>query len=76
MGVEVVPTVAWNYPTPATLSAYLAKAAAGVSTDAADDSAAPVIDDEFNRLLNEIEGMSEEDVQKLLDQDFGDTGIE
>ena len=38
VGVEVVPTVAWNYPTPATLSVYLARQAGG-ATEIGDEPA-------------------------------------
>jgi acyl-CoA synthetase (AMP-forming)/AMP-acid ligase II/acyl carrier protein len=76
LGVEVVPTVAWNYPTPATLSKYLARAAAGVEEASETDvGATSAADDEFSRLLAEIENLSEEEAQKLLDQD-GSAGTE
>ncbi len=65
VGVDVVPTVAWNYPTPATLSQYLARAVAG-DADAAQDVEAVPLDDEFARLLAEIEGLSDEEAQKRL----------
>jgi acyl-CoA synthetase (AMP-forming)/AMP-acid ligase II/acyl carrier protein len=68
LGVPVVPTVAWNYPTIATLSVYLAQEAGGCGeasqqSDGAEQSNA---DDEFNRLLAEIEGLSEEQVRSQL----------
>lgn len=68
VGVEVVPTVAWNYPTPAALSAYLARCAAGTE-DAAPSAVSPVgFDNEFDQLLAEIESLSDEAIHKLLDE--------
>ena len=64
---SVVPTVAWNYPTPATLSVYLAKQSAGIDDSADEQTDAPALDDEFEQLLGEIEGLSEEAVKKMLD---------
>jgi acyl-CoA synthetase (AMP-forming)/AMP-acid ligase II/acyl carrier protein len=70
LGVEVVPTVAWNYPTPATLSKYLAREAGGMNDDDADGHVAtPLVDDEFSLLLAEIENLSDEDAQALLDDE-------
>ena len=68
VGVEVVPTVAWNYPTPATLSRYLAQQAGGVGDEAEESAETPETDDEFMQLLSEIESMSDEAAQKLLDK--------
>ena len=68
LGVEVVPTVAWNYPTPVTLSKYLAREAAGMNDDNADGHVAtPPVDDEFTVMLAEIENLSDEDAQAMLD---------
>ena len=66
LGVDVLPTVAWNYPTPATLSVYLAKQAGGVEDT---DSGEIQADDEFERLLAEIETLSEEDAQRIIDSE-------
>ena len=68
VGVEVVPTVAWNYPTPATLSVYLAREAGGATDDQAiaDEVADQQVDDEFSKLLAEIESLSEDDAAKAL----------
>ncbi len=69
LGVEVVPTVAWNYPTPATLSKYLAREAGGLNdSDALGKVAAPPVDDEFDRMLADIENLSDEETQALLDE--------
>jgi len=69
LGVPVVPTVAWNYPTIATLSAYLAGEAGGCGESSGDRSRADgaVAADEFDQLLAEIEGMSEEEARHELD---------
>ncbi len=69
LGVEVVPTVAWNYPTPATLSVYLAREAGGANKAASASVDDVPVDDEFARLLEEIEGMSEADAQTLLEDE-------
>jgi acyl carrier protein len=66
LGVEVVPTVAWNYPTAASLARYLALARAGMD-DAAGDDDAPQADQEFESLLREIESLSPEEAQRLLE---------
>ena len=70
LGVEVVPTVAWNYPTPATLSKYLAREAGGMN-DADGQVATPPVDDEFSLMLAEIENLSDEDARTLLDDEAG-----
>ena len=68
VGVEVVPTVAWNYPTPATLSVYLAREAGGATDEQAiaDEAADEKVDDEFAKLLAEIESLSDEDAAAAL----------
>ncbi len=71
LGVEVVATVAWNYPTPATLSTYLAREAGGANQMDAKDAAVPStpLDDEFAKMLAEIESLSDEDAASLLDDE-------
>ena len=69
LGVEVVPTVAWNYPTPSTLSKYLAREAGGMNDEEDSQLAAVPPDDEFARMLEEIENLSDDDAQALLEQD-------
>jgi acyl-CoA synthetase (AMP-forming)/AMP-acid ligase II/acyl carrier protein len=68
-GVPLPPIVAWNYPTPAALSRYLAEQSIG-------DDAAPAVqshheatsaDEDLEAMLAEIEVMSEEEAQRLLD---------
>ena len=68
VGVEVVPTVAWNYPTPATLSVYLAREAGGADEIHETEAIAEEqVDDEFAELLAEIESLSEADAEAALD---------
>ena len=67
VGVEVVPTIAWNYPTPATLAGYLARQAAGVDDEEATKT--PAVDEELDRLLTEIESLSDEEARRILEAD-------
>ena len=72
LGVEVVPTVAWNYPTPATLSVYLAREASGANAAEAEAAAAEVnvdVEDEFAQLLAEIEGLSDDEAKSMLENE-------
>lgn len=73
-GVPLPPIVAWNYPTPAALSRYLAEQSS--SDHASSDHGSPVVDasdtdtttdDDLEAMLAEIEGMSDEEAQRLLD---------
>lgn len=65
-GVPLPPIVAWNYPTPAALSRYLAEQSMGaVEQPAASEEAES--DEDLEALLSEIEGLSEEEAQRLLD---------
>lgn len=63
--VPLTPIVAWNYPTPATLARYLA-AAVGGGPQA--DPPSPEVDpqDDFERMLAEIESLSEDDARHEL----------
>ncbi len=74
VGVEVVATVAWNYPTPASLSVYLAGEAGGASDDPAlaDEVAVEQVDDEFAKVLAEIESLSDADAAAALGSDAPD----
>lgn len=77
LGVEVVPTVAWNYPTPATLSRYLAWQAAGLGDELDAVNVSPVeaaSENDFDALLAEIEGLSDEEARALLDSDADNSG--
>ncbi len=63
-GVPLPPIVAWNYPTPAALSRYLAEQTCGThgvkaTTEIAGDS-------DVEALLAEIENLSDDEVQRLL----------
>ena len=66
VGVEVVPTIAWNYPTPAALSGYLARQAAGVE-EAEVQAASPKVDENLEKLLADIETLSDEEAQRMLE---------
>ena len=70
VGVEVVPTVAWNYPTPATLSVYLARQAGGAEEESEEEWTEEAAgEDEFSALLAEIESLTEEDAKRLLEDE-------
>jgi acyl carrier protein len=74
-GVPLPPIVAWNYPTPAALSRYLAEQTTGIkdpnSTAATEELAnlqtppAPN-DDQLAALLAEVEKLSDDEAQQLL----------
>ncbi len=68
VGVEVVPTVAWNYPTPATLSVYLAKQVGGIVEELDDHLQSGESENEFDLLLAEIEALSDEAAKQLLEE--------
>lgn len=72
--VKLAPVTAWNYPTPATLARYLAELAGGESAKS-DDGVATVPaqdEDEFARLLAEIESLSDEEARSQLRSDKPD----
>jgi acyl carrier protein len=71
LGVELTAVVAWNYPTPHKISQYLARTVGGAETAAPDahDSAEDSADDDFERLLAEIENLSESEAQDALSRD-------
>ena len=70
-GVQLSSVTAWEYPTPATLSRYLASEiappASQVSSEA-EPSPAPNAS-EFEQLLAEIEGLSEEEAASVMRQE-------
>ncbi len=69
-GVPLPPIVAWNYPTPAALSRYLAEQSIAADEEPASQSDEPSASDEdFEAMLSEIEGMSDEEAQRLLDSE-------
>jgi acyl-CoA synthetase (AMP-forming)/AMP-acid ligase II/acyl carrier protein len=69
LGVEVSPTVAWNYPTPATLSIYLANQVNGGEPEALPEPSPQLGQDDFDRLLLEIESLSDADAYRMLDSE-------
>jgi hypothetical protein len=56
--------VAWNYPTPAALSRYLAEQTCGAKVEAT--PAEPTTDNDVEALLAEIENLSDDEVRRLL----------
>ena len=69
--VPLPPIVAWNYPTPATLSRYLAEQTVGVASSETAagplaDLPAPPDDDRLAELLAEIENLSDDEAARLL----------
>jgi acyl-CoA synthetase (AMP-forming)/AMP-acid ligase II/acyl carrier protein len=66
--VQLTPVVAWNYPTPAALARYLAELASGAVASGSLPAAVPGQADEaeFERLLAEVEGLSENEAQAAL----------
>ena len=66
--VQLTPIVAWNYPTPAALARYLAELASGVAVS---ESPPEVVsgqadEAEFERLLAEVESLSENEARAAL----------
>ena len=59
-GVELTPVVAWNYPTVAKLSDFLATSLLGMSETNADS------DDEIDSLLDELAGLSDDEIDHAL----------
>ncbi len=74
LDVRVTAVVAWNYPTPQTLSQYLARQAAGVEEEALDesDANAEALHNDFEKLLAEIESLSDQEAEAVLRRDFSD----
>lgn len=67
-GVPLPPIVAWNYPTPAALSRYLAEQSIGQQEAPAAEAETPEAGDEdLEAMLAEIEGLSDEEARRLLD---------
>ncbi len=68
--VEITAVVAWNYPTLRALSAYLAQTVAGTvssGTDLEEEVLPTAQQNEFERLLAEIEDLSDSEVEAALD---------
>ncbi len=74
--VQLTPVVAWNYPTPAAMSRYLAELAGGVAAPFATEGDLPAqtADADFERLLTEVEGLSETEAQAALSEPAGRSG--
>lgn len=67
-GVPLPPIVAWNYPTPAALSRYLAEQSIGQQeAPTAEAETAETGDEDLEAMLAEIEGLSDEEARRLLD---------
>jgi acyl-CoA synthetase (AMP-forming)/AMP-acid ligase II/acyl carrier protein len=71
LGVELTPILAWNHPTAALLARYLAgeaaRAACGEPTMPEEPPGAPAEnEDEFARLLAEIENLSDDEAEEAL----------
>jgi acyl carrier protein len=74
--IELTPVIAWNYPTLATLSRYLAGQLGGGNGKAAPSEAAAVAAEpprapaahDFERLLAEIETLSDEEAETALNR--------
>ena len=68
LGVRVTQTVAWDYPTAATMAGYVAREVAGVHGESSQESDSNGYDPvaHFEQLLAEIEGMNDSQVFNLL----------
>ncbi len=66
-GVPLPAIVAWNYPTPAALSRYLAEQSIGKTEESTAGADVPPADEELEAMLAEIEGLSDEEAQRMLD---------
>ncbi|MEN1678303.1 MAG: AMP-binding protein [Planctomycetota bacterium] len=64
-GVPLPPVVAWNYPTPAALARYLAEQSLASGNPDDNGSETPG-DEQLASLLEEIEGLSDEEAARLL----------
>lgn len=62
-GVELTPIVAWNYPTVSRLSEFITEQIIGAASDEATSS---VSDAELEGLLNEIEHLSDDEINHAL----------
>lgn len=72
LGVELTAVVAWNYPTPQKISQFLARTVGGAETaepEAAASPQEPAAQDDFERLLAEIENLSESEAEDALSRD-------
>lgn len=65
-GVPLPPVVAWNHPTPAALSRYLAEQALGVGREAETPQSGA---NDIESLLDDIENLSDEEAERLLNEE-------
>lgn len=65
-GVPVTSVVAWNHPTPAALSRYLAEQAISAGKVETSETILDQADDSLGDLLAEIENLSEDEAARLL----------
>jgi acyl-CoA synthetase (AMP-forming)/AMP-acid ligase II/acyl carrier protein len=73
--VQLTPVVAWNYPTPAALARYLAELAGGAAAGSSPEVVSDQADEaEFERLLAEVESLSENEAQAALAEQAADGG--
>lgn len=66
LGLELSPTLAWNYPTPAKLAPHLANQLAGITESDDDIVETDASVAEFESLLSEIENMSDDEIDDAL----------
>jgi acyl carrier protein len=76
LGVEITPVVAWNYPTAAAMAGHLAREVGNKVSGTPDaesgsesETERPAAETEFEKLLAEIENLSEDDVEAALDRE-------
>jgi acyl-CoA synthetase (AMP-forming)/AMP-acid ligase II/acyl carrier protein len=70
LGVELTPVIAWNYPTPHKISQYLARTVGGAEANPEEPATTTEDDaDDFERLLAEIENLSESEAEDALSPD-------
>ena len=67
LGIELTPIVAWNHPTPADLSLFLAQEVAGFE-DFPEEEAAKAQSEMFEKLLTEIESLSDAEAEATAGQ--------
>ena len=74
LDVEITPVVAWNYPTAASLAGYLAHEVAGKVSGHEEPTGgeaeeSPSAESDFEKLLAEIENLSDDDVAAALERE-------
>jgi acyl-CoA synthetase (AMP-forming)/AMP-acid ligase II/acyl carrier protein len=73
-GVKLTPVVAWNYPTPASLSRYIAEQLCATTSDPASgphfgSQPGTARQADLQKLLTEVENLSDEEVARLLEEE-------